>query len=138
MRLSLLCLLVFSFIAVSGCSWKKNGTGTIISDSKSNSKVTLWQDVNHSGDQLTLKPGDFYADLRDWSGCDGDWEDCASSISVSPGCTVHVWTDISRRGHKMTFTSSDRNAQDWFSPHFNNMKNGGNDRVSSIEVEPGC
>jgi hypothetical protein len=100
--------------------------------------VTLYEHPNFDGDSRTFD-GDFndFRDLRgpcsrffDSPDQEGDWDDCVSSIQLSPGWEATVYEHENYLGESLDVTSSIRDLDDVRGPCGNDW----DDCISSIRV----
>lgn len=86
--------------------------------------ATLYQDINYGGSNASFFAGNNYRDLALVG-----WNDRASSIRVSAGTVVAVYSDINFAGRCETFRADDADLR-------NNTV--GNDTISSLQIGVAC
>jgi hypothetical protein len=87
-------------------------------------EATLYQDINYGGPSASFFTNNNYPDLSSIG-----WNDRASSIRVSPGTVVAVYSDINFAGRCETIRADDADLR-------NNTV--GNDTISSLQVGAAC
>jgi hypothetical protein len=86
--------------------------------------ATLYQDINYGGANASFFAGNSYRDLANFG-----WNDRASSIRVSAGTVVAMYSDIDFGGRCETFRADDADLR-------NNTI--GNDAISSLRIGVAC
>lgn len=99
--------------------------------------ITVWEDPNFRGSGETFAGSVF--DLDDVRGpCtgffdtvgDGSWDDCISSIQVSPGWEVTIFEDDENEGESLTLTTDVRDLEEVRGPCGDDW----DDCISSMQI----